>query len=339
MDSVLNCMVSDLIGPGNLVHELEFMVAQYLGVQGGIAFSSYYIALMIAVETLELQPGDRVIISALAPALYLNILEAEGLEPLILDVNQDSGLMEPAEIEKILDQNPKAMILHHTLGYLPVIDEFLKFNLPVIEDISHCFGSALLPASAEETAAAPPKRFFGSFGDLAVLSFKPQDIITTAEGGMVLAHDKKYWQKLKSIKDVVQDNLLMPDMNASLGLSQMKTLDIIQEKRRSIYNTYKQALMKSRHKTLFQPEEYEKIPYSFPVFISSGLKDVQKYCRKKNIETVQAFSHSITAMKEDVQNSCKNAKTLLMCTILFPLYPMLGKEQINTITRVLSTMP
>jgi len=339
MDSVLNCMVSDLIGPGNLVHEFESLVAGYLGMQGAIAFSSYYVALMIAVETLELQPGDKVIISALSPVIYLNILEAEGLEPLILDVNLDSGLIEPAEVEKILDQNPKAILLHYTLGFLPVIEEFLKFNLPVIEDISQSFGAALLPAPAEEGAAAPAKRFFGTFGDLAVLSLKPQDIITTAEGGMVLAYDKKYWQKLKALKNVVQDQLLMPDLNASLGISQMKMLDTISEKRKNIHSTYKQALMKSRHKTLFQQAEYDKVPYTFPVFIASDLKEVQKYSRKKNIETEPAFLHSIIGAKEEGQLSCKNAKTLLMCTILFPLYPMLGKEQINTITRILSTLP
>jgi len=327
MDSVLNCMVSDQIEAGIAVREFETLVTQYIGSQGALAFSSYYVTLIMALHTLELQPGDAVVISALAPSLYQDVLSELRLVPVILDVNVDSGLVEPAEIEKALPLNPKAILYHYTLGYVPAITELLKFNIPVIEDISQCLGTSINAKMA------------GAFGDLAILSLKPHDIITTAEGGIILFNDKKYLQKLKQVKARVLENLLMPDFNASLGIAQMKLIATFIEKRKTLNEAYTQSLMKSRYKSLLQHEECEKTPYSFPVIISSGLKEVQKYSRKKNIDTIQAFLNSVIAVDEAVQGSCKNAKTLLMCTLLFPLYPMLGKEHIDNIIKVIGTIP
>lgn len=327
MDSVLTCMVSEEIGAGSLSHQFVSKMSSYIGVYNGIAVSSYYNALSLACEALNLEPTSSIIVSALAPRFYLNVLKEKGLVPLIVDVDRDSCTVLPEEIEKKLPENPKAILLHYHLGYIPDIETISQFGIPVIADIS--------PALGAKKTDIP----CGSEAQLIIISLEPENIITTGGGALILTPKRSLYSRIKTIIDTRRKHLMLPDLNASLGLAQLKEMENYITRRKEIEKVYSQALMKSRHTTLKQRDNFDPPFYSFPVMLVSGMNDVRKYARRKNIETLPAFWDSIISIGGDLKADFKCARKILMRCLLFPLYPLLGNKNIESIARVLSTLP
>lgn len=102
---------------------------------------------------------------------------------------------------------------------------------------------------------------------------------------------------------------------------------------------YVGSLMQGRHKTFIQGGEGQAAVYSFPVILSSGLKEVKQYVNRKEIEIEATFSSSIAARLGDALEGAPNAKSLLMRCILFPLYPRLGSANAAKIAKILATLP
>jgi len=327
MDSVLICMVSELIGPGNISIKFVNRLCSYLGLHGGIALSSYYLALLVSFEALEFTPSEHVIIPALSPQIYINALKSKGIVPLIADVNAESGTILPEEIEKFLTYNPKAIIINYPLGYLPNIEKISQYGIPLIEDITHVIGVKL------------EDRMCGSNGQITILSVEQENIITCGGGGVVLTSSKKIFERLKEIENSSNSHYTMPDLNASLGLSQLKEIDNFISRRKEIFSAFSTALMKGQHGLLKQKEDNDHGFFSFPVLLKSSMNDVKKYAKKKKIETKQAFENSVLSLYSDRKKEFPNASSILNRCLLFPLYPMLSNKNIDKIIRVLSTLP
>lgn len=327
MDSVLSCMVSEEIGAGSLAHQFISKICSYIGVYNGIAVSSYYNALSLACDALNLEPTSSVLVSALAPGFYRRVLEEKGLIPVILDVDKDACTLLPEDIEKKFTENPKAILLHYHLGYIPDLSAIMQFGIPVIADISHALGAKIDDIHC------------GSEADVVIFSLEPENIITTAGGGCVLTQNRSIYKELKNMIEGSRSHLKLPDLNASLGLVQLKEIDEYLSRRIEIEKIFSQSIMKSRHSTLKQRTDYDPPCFAFPVILSSGMNDVRKYARRKNIETIPAFWDSLLATIEESDSEYENAKQISMRCLLFPLYPMLGKKNIELISRILSTLP
>ncbi len=326
MDAVLNCMVSDRIGFGKAAAQFIKDVSEYLGLKGGIAFKEYYRAVKAAVDGLELEKGDSVIVSALAPNLYSMVLEEAGLEPLIADVDPDTSLID-IELVESAAEDAKAIIVNYEMGFVPDMERIMETGLLIIEDISMALGAETDGKKA------------GTFGRFTVLNLDEDGLITTGGGAAVLASSRKDVAQLTQMTDDLHQTVFLPDMNASLGIVQLKSLEEYLDGRSEIADIFSKSLMRTRHKKLIQKGDAENVNYSFPVVLETGIHEVAAYARKKNVITEPAFSGSIAAYSDEVQTQCPNAKTLLLRCVNFPLYPMLGKSNISVISRVLSSLP
>ncbi|MBN1699699.1 MAG: DegT/DnrJ/EryC1/StrS aminotransferase family protein [Spirochaetales bacterium] len=327
MDSVLTCMVSEEIGPGNRSHQFELKMSAFLNLSGGLAFSSYYNALRIALDIIDVKPSDHIILSSLSPQIYGYLCEENGFIPLTGDVEPETGTLSVDEVEKLLPRQPKAILLHSPLGFLPDFEGLSQFGIPVIEDISQSFGNRM----GEDVC--------GTFGDIAVLSLASSGIVTSGDGGIILTKHKSIYRKIKEKKERIPRDLLLSDIAASLGMSQLKDADAYISRRKEIERVFSQAIMKSSHTTLKQKLDAEPGFYSFPVVLNGSMNDVRKYALKKNIETQPAFLDSIISLTSAEKGEFPHAKNLLLRCLLFPLYPMLGNKNIDLIARVLSTLP
>ena len=324
MDNVLSCLVSDRIDPGALSQDLAAKISDYLGLAGGVCYSSYYASLSAAIDTLALSPNEHIIISALSPSIYLDVLEEKRLVPLYADVDPESGSMSFGKAEKLMGENPKAIIVHYTLGYIPDLEALANLGLPLIEDLSQGLGGNL------------GARRCGTFGELTVVSLDTPNIVTAGEGGVVLAKDRRDLKKLKSQR--VAANHHLSDLNASLGLAQLKEIESFIATRRDIAKIFSRSVLKSRHKTLTQAGDADNVFYSFPVVLGSGMREVIQYSRRFGIQSEPAFGDSVIAATGEHQ-STRNARNIAPRCILFPLYPMLGKKNVETISRVISSAP
>ena len=353
MGSVLSCIVSDRLGPGEISRDLASRLCHLLGHAGGVTLASSYLAVSAALEALGLAAPDGVILPALAPAAWLRVLRDRGLVPLVADVDPESGSLDPARVSELVSRGAKAIMVPHTAGIIVDVEALRVHGLPIVED-----ASAALGGKNGETPC-------GSLADICLLSMDPESIVTCGGGAVVLGRSRQTAAALRRIQEGSPLYSPMPDMNAALGISQVAALDTFVQVRREVASAYRQALLKSRHKALTQKNDAEPVLGSFPVVLASGMKDVRTYALKKNVDTLPAFAGSLAALGSSAEDSsrpagaaaeaapadepaadvespaaaCPNARSLALRCLLFPLYPMLGKRDVEAVCRVLSTMP
>jgi len=327
MDSVLTCMVSDHIGPGTLSDRLVKDVCEYLGIDGGIALREYHRSIKIALRAAGLERGKRVVLSPLCPAAYLEVLREMEVEPFFVDVEADTGCLSASQLDRLEGEEIGAIIAYSNLGFAPDLEALAEFGVPIIEDISQGLGGNTGKGS------------LGSYGAFVILSLEPEGIVTSGGGVLVLGHGKKETSLLKKLVEGYNAELLLPDFNAALGITQIKSVEKFIERRKEIAQIYVRAVMQSRHKTLAQKGEGENVFFSFPVLLDSGMKDVQAYARKKGIDTVPAYLRTILGILPEEEKKWPIANSLFLRCLLFPLYPTLSKTSIQQIEKVLTTLP
>jgi dTDP-4-amino-4,6-dideoxygalactose transaminase len=333
MDSVLTCMVSDRIDHGKITNDFLSELGAYLGSRGGAAFRDYGRAVETVLLEMGIERGAGISISPLAPRIYLEVFRNFGIKPVLHDVDPGNGCLLPESLTQSGSNPAAAVIVTYPLGFVPDLAGIAELGIPVIEDISEGLGSN----DGEKKA--------GSFGSYILVGLESDHIITAGGGCAVFSDTKKGGAALKRLAGSFPNEFLLPDMNSSLGIIQVKEVEKYIARRSEIAGIYSRSLMRSRHKMLSQGGDAENVYYTFPVFLETGMKEVSAYARKKRIETAPAFSGSILEyLLENPSDqydtkAYPNALNLYLRTLAFPLYPMLGVKDIEQIGKVLSSLP
>jgi perosamine synthetase len=327
MGSVLSCIVSDKLGPGEISRELVTRACHALGHAGGVTLANSYMALSVALESLGIGASDPVILPALAPAVWLRVLLDRGMVPLVADVEPDTAGIDAQQVAALVQKGARAILVPHTLGIVSDIEGLKSHGIPILEDASQALGGKIGEVPC------------GGAADICMLSLAPEGIVTCGGGALVLARTRNVSSALKRIQEASPLYSPLPDMNAALGISQLAALESFVFARREIAAVYAQSLLKSRHRSLVQKSEADNVLSSFPVALSDGMKDVRGYALKKNVDTAPAFADTIAALEESPGAHCMNARSLVLRCLLFPLYPMLGKRDVEAVCKVLATLP
>lgn len=342
MDAVLNCMVDEKTGPGELNSRFIQAIKDFTQCDGAVAFRSPSIALSYAIKALDLEKGTSVMISALAPKWQLCAVKELGYTPLILDVDEETGLVNKEIVSEAVKNGGRLLILHETMGIVPDLNSIIECGIPVIEDISASFGASvnnLIPESEGETPPQTKNEIAGSKGIFSILGLEEFDTITGGGGAVLIAPKRKEWIVLKKLTDEAPKTDILPDLNSALALIQLKEFNRNENLRKTIFNIYEQSVKRTKNKTFARILEFSTI-WSFPVILNGSLKDAKQYANKKDIELCQAYADSvISALNDEEMQSLKVSKSLFLRTVLFPLYPRLGSESVTKISKILSTLP
>jgi dTDP-4-amino-4,6-dideoxygalactose transaminase len=326
----------------------------------------------------------------LVPAHYHDIVVDAGLVPIYVDVGDEGACIDPQKLELLVAESRKAeetdgsngqapdassadtvsvgtlcadtisvgtlcadtisvIVTHTSLGYVPEMEVIAGFGVPVIEDISQGIG------------ANTGDRLVGSYGRLTILGMEADGIITAGGGTLLLAASKADAARLRRIADDLPSDALLPDMNAALGLTQVKELERFISRRAELASVFARAVMRGRHTVPGQPGDGENIHFTFPVMVTAGTADVRQYARKKGVDTSMAFDGSVLAQQgrsADARNTddpsvgsaapvgamisesdFPAARALGLRCVRFPLYPALTGKEAAIIERVLSTLP
>lgn len=328
MDAVLTCMVAEKIGPGEINLRLTQAVKEFFGVDGAVALRSPSLALKYALKALDVPQQTPIMISALAPAWQILTIEDLGYVPIVLDVSQETGLIYADEVQKGIQKGGRVLVLHESMGMVPNFSALAELGIPIIEDISQSAGATL------------NEKKVGCLGVFSILGLEENDILTAGGGAVLMAPARRDWVVLKKYTDAAPTTDILPDINGALAFVQLKEFNRNELLRKEMYEMYIRSLMQSKHKTFSSQNEYA-IPtvYSFPVILSSGLKDVKQYAARKEIEIIPAFENTVLALREEQLEHCVQAKSLLLRCVLFPLYPRLGSSQSAKVAKVLATLP
>lgn len=265
MDSVLTTLVSEEIGCGRIGRELSAAASDYIGVENGFVFKEYERGIEAVFRALNLEADASVALSPLSSRYYKKVLDSLGIKTRIIDVNPDTGII---SIEKIDSADIKAAVIESPFGVSPDYSE-LDEDIIIIEDISNTIGGG-----AEESKN-------GSSADYVIMNMDPERIITAGCGVFTAAGSKKGREKLKKAAADLGSDKILPDLNCALALSLFSTIDKYIETRCEIAENYKNALMKTKHKTVIHREDSIPVYPFFPVIAASSTKDIIKYAAKK----------------------------------------------------------
>lgn len=326
MDAVLTTMVGERVGPGEQSHRLVSVAKEYLAFDYALALRSPATALALALRGLDLPPGSEVVVSALSPRYYAQVLADLGLVPAYCDVEEASLAMTAETVRAAIGQGTRAVVVHHALGIVPDVPSIVELGLPVVEDCSRSYGTNWGDRKA------------GSFGVFTVLGLEERDMLTAGGGALLYANARRDASVLRTFADLPFEYRL-PDMNASLATIQFKEFERNWEKRKDIAANYIQASARSRHRRPVQGGDAEYNNYTFPLVLEKGMKDAKAYAAKREVETSVAFEDSLVAREPREGQSCPVAASAALRCLLFPLYPRLGKTQVSKVTKVLATLP
>ena len=239
---------SNWIAPvGPYIDIFERKVAKYLKVNYAAALSSGTAALHLALKVLGVKSGDIVFCSDLTFVACANSIRYLNAKPVFIDSDLNSWNMCSYSLEKAFQiYSPKAVIVTNLYGQSANYSELKRicenYNTPIVED------------SAESFGAEYQKQKSGSFGDISILSFNGNKIITTSGGGMILSNNEEYILKAKKLSTQSRENKTyyehkeigynyrMSNILAAIGVSQLRIIDSNVEKTRKVFNIYKKEL-------------------------------------------------------------------------------------------------
>lgn len=251
MDFIREAFETNWVVPlGPNVDGFENDLAKYLGENlPVVALSSGTAALHLALIQLGVKPGDEVICQSFTFAASANPIAYLGAKPVFIDSEPDTWNMDPVLLEAAIKDRyaktgkyPKAVIPVHLYGMPAKMDEILavcaKYNIPVVEDAAEALGSEY------------KGRRCGTFGELGILSFNGNKMITTSGGGALVCRTGEQAAKTKFYATQARDNAphyehseigynyRMSNICAGIGRGQMKKLEEFVKRRREIKQYY-----------------------------------------------------------------------------------------------------
>jgi len=261
---LLDAFDSNWIAPlGPHVNEFEKEMAQYLGVKHAAALCSGSSALHLALIIAGIKEGDRVLCPSLTFSASANVILYEKAQPIFVDSDPNTWVLDLAACEKAMQKyNPKALISVDLYGqscnYNAITDLCGKYNVLLIED------------AAEALGADFKSKKCGSFGEMGILSFNGNKIITTSGGGMLVSNNEEFVTKARFLATQAREpdlhyehkelgyNYRLSNLLAAVGRGQLEVIDDRVSKRRSIFNQYKKALSHVDGFTFMQEADYGK---------------------------------------------------------------------------------
>ena len=226
--------------------EFEKRFAKYVGAKYAMATSSCTGALQIALMSLDIGPGDEVIVPDQTWVATANAVRYVGAIPVFADIELDTWNIDSRSVEALITPRTKAVIAVHMYGHPArmnlILDVARKHGLKVVEDAAPAIG-----------AEWQDKRC-GSFGDFAAFSFQGAKLLVTGEGGMLVTNDDALYQKALKIWDQGRNpsrvfwidadgvKFKMSNVQASIGLAQLERADELIEMKRRLFNWYEEGL-------------------------------------------------------------------------------------------------
>jgi len=252
---VLRTLRSGRLSIGPLVPEFESQIAARAGCRHGVAVSSGTSGLHLVLRSLNIGPGDEVITTPFSFIASANCILFVGATPVFVDICPMSLNMDPARVERAITPRTKAILAVETFGNTAHMDAYRaianRHEIPLVEDCCEALGATLKGRPA------------GSFGRAGVFGFYPNKQITTGEGGMIVTDDERLAEMCRSMRNQGRPlgwqgasatggvaagswlrherlgyNYRLSEVNAAIGVGQMRRFDEILLKRQRVAQRY-----------------------------------------------------------------------------------------------------
>ncbi len=268
---VVTCLKSGWITTGPKVAQFEEALSAYCRSPIALTVTSATAGLFLALRALDLKEGDEVITTPMTFVCTANVIVQAGGNPVFVDIEEGTYNMDVSKLEAAITPRTRAIVPVHFDGLPvdldPLYELAKKHRLVVIEDAAHAIGTTY------------KGRKIGSFGDIQVFSFHPNKNMTSGEGGCITLRDETLAKRIKVDRfhgidrdafnrfakggsqhyDVIMPGFKfnMMDLQAAIGIHQLKALDTFIERRRTLAERYKILLEDIKGINLPQVPSYD----------------------------------------------------------------------------------
>ncbi|OGD89928.1 UDP-4-amino-4,6-dideoxy-N-acetyl-beta-L-altrosamine transaminase [Candidatus Curtissbacteria bacterium RIFCSPLOWO2_01_FULL_39_62] len=290
IDAVEKVLRSDWITQGPAVEKFEKSLASFVNTKYCASVSSGTAALHLACLAAGIGPGDEVIVPTLSFVATANCVLYCGAKPVLVDVYENTLTINVEEAEKKINKKTKAIIAVDFAGHPADWNKLKKlakiYNLILIDDASHALGSSYR------------SKPIGSIADLTTFSFHPVKTITTGEGGAITTNNKKLHERISRLRhhgiiksekssqqygewyyqiDELGYNFRLTDIQAALGLSQLKKIGGFIKQRRALWQKYSSAFKNTTGLELpIEQKGYYCAWHIYPIRIEGNYKRSRK---------------------------------------------------------------
>ncbi len=241
-------ILTSFVGPGSVCREFSAALEAFVGAKHCVLTTSGTVALSVAAVALGLRAGDEILVPAYGVISTINAFAVLGLKPRLVDIDRRTACIDPGELERRITARTKAICFVNFAGYtgeniVRVARIATDHGLPIIEDAACAFGHRYAERGA------------GSFGTIGALSFSVPKALTTGQGGAVFTssqeladraleyidHGDLHWRET-NLNHGIGTNMRFNDIQASLGLAQLKSSGERLARKRLAYRRLAQIL-------------------------------------------------------------------------------------------------
>ena len=352
IDAVVKTLAADFLTQGPKVQEFEEKFAAYVGAKYAVAVNNATSGLHLAINSLGLKQGERVITTPITFAASANCVRYAGGEVWFADIDSDTYLLSLEKTRALIESKPKGFfkgIIPVDFAGLPVNLEAFKelaneHNLWIIEDACHAPGGYFT-----DSKGAKQKCGNGNYADIGVFSFHPVKHIACGEGGMVTTNSEELYKKLTLLRShgITKNNMSenhgawfyemqelgfnyrLTDIQSALGITQLAKNNTGVKRRNEIAKIYKEAF---RNKVKYQSlNEGDYNAHHLFVIEVEDRKGLYDFLRNNNIFAqihyipvhTLPYYQKIGYEKADLSNS----ENYYSKCISVPMYPSLTNEE------------
>ncbi|MGP4060592.1 UDP-4-amino-4,6-dideoxy-N-acetyl-beta-L-altrosamine transaminase [Halobacillus sp. H74] len=356
IEAVVATLQSDFITTGPTIERFERKLSDYVGSKYAVAFSNGTAALHAACFAAGITDGDEVITTPLTFAASANCVLYMGGKPVFADVDPNTYNIDPVSVESLVTGRTKAIIPVDFTGQPADYEQLQRIaddkGLVIIEDAAHALGADFKGKKV------------GSFSDMTMFSFHPVKHITTGEGGAITTNNPVYYEKLKLFRthgitrDVIQleqerkdweyemqclgMNYRLTDIQAALGVSQLKKLAGFVEKRKEYARQYTKAFEKMDHVAPpFQMEGSQSSWHLYIIRLNGPLaKQRTEVFHALRAENIGVNVHYMPVHTQPYyqrlgysSGACPIAESIYEQVITLPLFPKMTKGDVRDVIR------
>ena len=354
--AVTEALISDFLTTGPKAKQFEQEICNYVDAKYAVAFSNGTAALHGACYAAGVGEGNEVITTPMTFAASSNCALYMGAKPVFADIDPNNFNIDVNDIERKITPKTKAIIPVDFTGQAVDIDSINNLaksrGITVIQDAAHSLGTKY------------KNRYVGGLADMTEFSFHPVKTITTGEGGMINTNSERLYKKLIDFRShcITRDsekfidknnggwyyeqqdlgyNYRLTDIQAALGVSQLKKLPIFAARRKEIVSRYRKAFKNLDTVTLCKNEDYsDTVNHLFVIKLNlKKLKADRKEIYDAYIaEGIGAHVHYIPVYLHPYyqklgysQGLCPNAEELYNCMLTLPLFPAMTDSDVDDV--------
>ena len=280
-------------------YEFEKMVAKFVGSRYALAVNNGTVSLAIALMALGIGRGDEVIVPDFTMVGSSNAVLLAGATPILVDVRKKDFTLDLNEVVRKISRKTKAI--------MPVAMNARAPDMVGIKKIAKKYGLFIVEDSAQALGSYYKGRHLGTFGEIGSFSFSTPKIITTGQGGVLVTNSKRLGNKMYRIKDfgridrkaqkhdTVGFNFKFTDIQAAVGIAQMKKLKKRIEWKREMYRIYQEELKNVKEIEMLPTDLTQTTPWFVDIFVNNPLS-LKKFLNQREIGT-REFYPAIHSLK------------------------------------------